>query len=93
MKRSQMKLRIRNKLIKQKHLFETYRKGDYSFKLLVDNLCSRILTEIEKSGMLPPNDGKKRAIKETSVECVINAMKCHEWEDEDKDNPYINFFI
>lgn len=43
-----------------------------------------ILMEIEEKGMLPPNDGKKRAIKKTSVPCVVNAIKCYQWESEDE---------
>ena len=45
--------------------------------------AEKILEDLEKAGMLPPNNNKKRAIKESSVPCVINAMKCHEWEPED----------
>ena len=37
-----------------------------------------------KIGMLPPNDGKKRYIKKSSVPCVINARNCHQWEAEDE---------
>ena len=43
-----------------------------------------ILKVIEEAGMLPPNDGKKRYIKKSSVPCVINARNCHQWEAEDE---------
>jgi len=35
-------------------------------------------------GMLPPNDGKNRYIKPSSVPCVFRAFKCHQWEPEDE---------
>jgi len=55
--------------------------------------AENILIDLENAGLLPPNDGKKRAIKSESVQCVLNAMKCHKWEDENKNDPYINFFV
>ena len=53
MKRSEAILRISKKLQKQMHMInsEKQRKNP---KLLCDNLASRIMTEIEELGMLPP---------------------------------------
>tara|TARA_R110000782_G_scaffold224131_1_gene311025 strand:- start:77 stop:286 length:210 start_codon:yes stop_codon:yes gene_type:complete len=39
----------------------------------------------EVLGMTPPNDGKKRYIKPSSVPCVVEALKCHQWEEEDEE--------
>ena len=43
-----------------------------------------VLIVFEELGMLPPNDGKKRYIKKSSVPCVINARNCHQWGEEDE---------
>lgn len=50
MKRSEMVLRISNKLQKQEHML----RSDMDLKQLCDNLALRVMTEIESSGMLPP---------------------------------------
>lgn len=44
-----------------------------------------VLDKMEDAGMLPPNDGKKRYIKPSSVPCVVEALKCHAWEVEDEE--------
>lgn len=79
MKRSEAVLRIRDKLVKQKHLFETYQKGEYPFQMLVDNLCGRILTEVE-TFMLPPEECKQETDLGNGQTFVDYFC---EWESED----------
>jgi len=45
-----------------------------------------VMDAILEAGMLPPNDGKTRAIKKSSVPCVINVLNCHSWEPETESN-------
>lgn len=71
MKRSEMRDVIENTIIDN---------NGYGWSVIYDS----ILEAIEEAGMLPPNDGKKRYIKPSSVPCVVQALKCHQWEDENE---------
>jgi hypothetical protein len=48
----------------------------------IEDIYEEALDIFEYLGMSPPNDGKKRAIKKSSVPCVINAMNCLTWGEE-----------
>lgn len=61
----------------QKRLGSGFGIGEMSRKF-----AEVVLDKIESKGMLPPNDGKKRYIKASSAPCVMQAFKCHQWEEE-----------
>lgn len=74
-----MELKIQEKLRKQKHLFDTFQKNpeNMSFDCLIGNLCGRVLTEVEKNGMLPPIP------QLTDKQMLIPGQNIFGWEDED----------
>ena len=79
MKRSEMEDRIMQKLRMQKHLFDTYAKKpkNMDFTTMITLLSERIMTEIEKAGMLPPS------LKDSDGIGIGNT-RYFEWEPEDE---------
>lgn len=77
-----MELIIRDKLKKQRHLFETYKNKpeNMSFRCLIDNLCGRVLTAIEEAGMTPPGRWNSTLRGETAR----GEIERTSWEPEDE---------
>lgn len=72
---------IIQKLIKQKHLFDTYAKKSENmpFSVMCHLLAERILTEVEEAGMLPPLNKKLKGLN-PRPEYAYNV-----WESEDEE--------
>ena len=83
MKKSEALLAISNKLQKQIHLINSQTMRDNP-KMLCDNLASRIMTELEELGFLPPLNENQYHFMDNDARIDINTSKWYySWEKEE----------